>query len=321
MNDYKEFLNKCIDNKNDRVSRPTSLFKYRPFDEYSFDMLENEYIYLCKAENLDDPSECVVSINIDNLYDVVNDTLRRECCEQILKNIKTYTSDENYEIVRSKMYMMLTPDFKVRRHFLLEFSSELQEMAPGADVSPLVNWFANIPEMLDKPEMKSQINLLLLKGINARKETGVCSLAESSDIDDMWKNYADNDTGYCVEYDFTNFENLNELFPVVYEDNKETNIVMQLIATFLGQIIYQLSQQQLNADRSQYLRLFLTKDTKWAYQKEWRVIDEADKKLKAPKIKRIIVGKNASESNIQRISSYCFKKGIAVEMRGKLDAI
>lgn len=44
--------------KGNKSSVPNSLFKYRPFDEFTYDMLENEYLYLCPAKRLDDPSEC-----------------------------------------------------------------------------------------------------------------------------------------------------------------------------------------------------------------------------------------------------------------------
>ena len=312
MNNKIDFLNKCIDKK-EEVSRQTSFFKYRPFDEFTFDMLEKDYVYLCSAEKLDDPSECVTSINMENYYDVVNDTLRRECVEQIMKMIKPYMSEDNYELAINEMYRIMTPSFNMRNNFLLDHSFELQKMCPNVDIAPVINWLVNIPKMLDDPKIKPQIEMLLLKGINARKETGICSLAESCDIQDMWDNYADNESGYCIEYDLSDYEFKNMIFPVVYEDNKETNLVMQTVATFLGQMIFQLSNNQIDADRSQFLRLFLTKETKWAYQKEWRLINNANEKLKAPFIKRIILGKNVRSEDKEKMFLFCTKHNIKLE--------
>ena len=51
-------------------SGPRSLYKYRPFDKYTFDMLENKYVFLCVASALDDPSECVVTIDKERYLDV-----------------------------------------------------------------------------------------------------------------------------------------------------------------------------------------------------------------------------------------------------------
>ena len=50
-------------------SIPQTLYKYRPFDKYALDMLENEYLYLCAAKNLDDPSECTVSFDLQSVVD------------------------------------------------------------------------------------------------------------------------------------------------------------------------------------------------------------------------------------------------------------
>ena len=56
-----KYLNRMI-RKEDCVEfkSPDSLFKYRPFDDYTFDMLENKYLYLCPAENEDDETEFII---------------------------------------------------------------------------------------------------------------------------------------------------------------------------------------------------------------------------------------------------------------------
>jgi hypothetical protein len=309
MQDKNELLNQAIDKKHE-VCRPTILFKYRPFDELTFDMLGNGYIYLCPAEKLDDPSECVTTVDMENYYDILNNTLRRECVELILNMVKPYTSQDNYEMARNMVYRIMTPDFRMRNNFLLDYSSELQEMCPNIDTSPIMNWLVNIPSLLDDQKYKPQIETLLLKGLNAREEIGICSLAESCDIEDMWTKYANNDTGYCIEYDLSEYEFKHYLFPVVYEDNKETNLIIQTVATFIGQMIFHLSNKQANVDRSQFLRLFLTKDTKWAYQKEWRIIDKAGDKIKSPNIRKIILGKNIHPADKINIIKFCNEKDI-----------
>ena len=74
-------------NKGAAYNGPTSLFKYRPFDQYTFDMLESNYLFLCKAEKLDDPTECITSLDIQNLYDLERDGLKRQCVFQIVETI------------------------------------------------------------------------------------------------------------------------------------------------------------------------------------------------------------------------------------------
>lgn len=54
---------------------------------------------------------------------------------------------------------------------------------PGVSIAPLVNWIISIPEMLDKLEISEQLKPLFMTEYNARKETGICSLAESNNVE------------------------------------------------------------------------------------------------------------------------------------------
>lgn len=186
---------------------PELLYKYRPFDDYTFDMLENEYFFLCPAEKEDDETECLTTVDFDRLIDLNTNNLKRECINQIIDLIKPYSTEENYEIVKNKILAITRKDGTVPANFVNDLSLELQKMAPpGVNITSLVNLIVNIPEMLDKPEISKQLKQLFTTAYNARKETGICSLAESNDIDYMWDNYAANSTGYCIEYDLSDYE-------------------------------------------------------------------------------------------------------------------
>lgn len=170
---------------------PKLLYKYRPFDEYTFDMLENEYIFLCPAEKEDDETECLTTVDFDRLVDLTTNNLKRECVNQIIDLIRPYSTEESYGIIKNKILAITRKDGTVPANFMLDLSLELQEMAPpGVNIAPLVNWIVNIPEMLEKSEISEQIKQLFMIACNARKETGICSLAESNNIDYMWDNYA-----------------------------------------------------------------------------------------------------------------------------------
>lgn len=76
-----------------------------------------------------------------------------------------------------------------------------------------------------------------------------------------------------------------------------------------------MTNGQIDADKSQYFRLFLTKDTKWEYQKEWRILGKANEHMTAPKIKTIYIGKNASSDNRQKMREYCDKHNITLVVK------
>lgn len=296
-------------------SGPKYLYKYRPFDDHAFDMLENEYVWLSKASSLDDPTECKVTINEKNYFDLVNNTFRREVVDQLLEFLYPYSSKETNEICKQLIYKCMTPDFRIRKNFLLDTSFELKELAPDVPdemIVNLVNWMANIPEMIDQPNIKPQFEALIMAGLEAREKMGICSLADSPNNEELWKNYAKDSTGYCVEYEMDNYEYNNLLFPVDYVEERQTNLVVQLVKSFIGHMITQLSNNQLQADKSSYLRLFTTKNIIWDYQKEWRLLGKANDKMKAPKIKAIYLGKNINNINKQKMVEYVEKRKIDI---------
>jgi hypothetical protein len=309
------YLNNFILTKSNFIyGGPKYLYKYRPFDEFTFDMLENEYVYLCPAEKEDDETECLTTVDFDKLLDLETNNLKRECMNQIIELIRPYSTEENYENAKNRILAITRKDGTVPANFMLDLSLELQEMAPDYKdiIVQLVNWIVGLPEMLDKPEISSQLKPLFLTAYNARKETGICSLAESNNIEYMWDNYARNSSGYCIEYDLSDYEYNVGVLPVIYQDERETNIIMQLVGSFIGQMITGFSNGQIQADSSHFIRLFLTKYTRWAYQNEWRLLGKANDKMKAPKIKRIYLGENVSEDNRIRITAFCDKAGIEI---------
>ena len=83
----------------------------------------------------------------------------------------------------------------------------------------------------------------------------------------MWAHYANNHTGFCIEYDFTSLGYNNtltkNLFPVGYE-TKRYNITNLFKMALSGKY-----------DTRIKLLFFLMnlKHSSWSYEKEWRIID------------------------------------------------
>lgn len=291
-------------NKKD-ITVPSFLYKYRKFDEHTFDMLENRYVYLCPAENLDDPSECKVDFSVQDFYDLKSNRLTLKGIEMLLGFVRPHTTEENFQLVRSIVARMLMPDGSVRRNLLLDSCFEIQELVPGIDTAPLIHWLGTIPEKMNELPIRLKFIELFSLAHDARRDMGICSLSELKDCDKLWNDYADNQRGYCIEYDLREYENINLLFPVVYQDNRENNIVASILGSFIGEMIYGISYGQAAVDKSQYIRLFLTKDTYWSYQQEWRLLGDANQKLPAPKISAIYLGKNMAAPDKRKIVDYC----------------
>ena len=308
-----EYVNYVLLNKNADYQGPSSLFKCRNFDEYTFDMLENNYLYLCVAERLDDETECLTTLDIDNLYDVEKDNLKAMCVFKIMDNVKPYTSEENYERINGIIGRILNGDGTIEPRHLLAFQSEIKELAPGINVDHLINYLLEIPKRLDNPEINEKMKLLISIAKEARGTMKICALCEEPNNKDVWKRYGGDGSGYCVEYDMTGFNPANMVYPVLYADERNTDIVLSLIASFIGQTIIGMTMGQIKPDVSQFLKLFITKNKQWECQNEWRIISDEKDRIGSPKINRIIVGKKATEENRLKMAEFCKRRNIPLE--------
>ena len=308
------YLNQVLSKKdNPRYAGPKSLYKYRPFDQFSFDMLENDYIFLCVASGLDDPSECVVTIDIENCFNEQEVIVNFDIFNNILQFVRPYTSQENYEKLYSKIQGIYNSSSSYEE-FMSTLGDTVQELACDTDINSIIDLMKSIPVLIDNSPKKGEYERVIRGLVEARNNVGICSLAESNDIEDMWMNYANNYSGYCVEFDMADYEYNKYLLPVIYEVQKETDLINSIVKNILGQTIFALSKEQIDIERNHILKLLTTKDVKWSYQKEWRLVGDANFKLKAPPIKRIIIGSNVEETNKNKMIEICEKLKIKYEI-------
>ncbi|MDY4787837.1 MAG: hypothetical protein SO253_00800 [Bacilli bacterium] len=76
-----------------------------------------------------------------------------------------------------------------------------------------------------------------------------------------------------------------------------------------------MSNKQIVEDRSQFIRLFTTKNTKWEYQNEWRLIGDSCYRIAALKNSKIIIGKNASPKDKTKMIEYYNENNIQYEIK------
>ena len=298
---------------------PTTLFKYRPFDAYTFSMLENNSLFLSGAYKQDDETECMTKIDTYELFDYYANNLKPLCVETIISLVKPYCRSDNYERVRFLIHKAVLRNGKVRNDVLLDIIPEIKELLPGFDSAHLFNFLANIPEKLDKEEIKEQVEGLIALAIDAQHKTGICSLTANSNDDDLWRRYSSNQTGYCIEYDLSDYKYKSMVLPVVYDDNRNERIITAIMGNFIGELVTAISHEEIKADNTHFLRLFLSKYTKWEQQNEWRIIGDPDVEFPAPRIKRIILGTNVSKENEEKMRDYCNKNRIDVfKIKGDL---
>lgn len=270
---------------------PTSLFKYKALNEYTYDLIKTDLIFLPKYNILNDAFEGHVTFNELTLLNII--------IEKILKDssIKNMPLNNYEKIINSK-----NP------------KDELEKWVYEDNENPKLD-FEEFSLKINE-SLKKTMKTCLSKLINQIKnKTFVLSFSEENTLNTMWSHYADSNKGICIEYDFydCNFINLlnfchktKYLYDTDYREHTED--LHNIPDTF----IYNFSVEP-----------FLRKTFDWKYEKEWRFIlpdfsylINLSKKigekqfLKLPKPKAIYLGIFTEEKDKKLIKDICNKREI-----------
>ncbi len=293
---------------------PNFLYKYRDFDEHTFDMIENQYIYLAEPKKLDDQFECKVNELDTSLKRLSDEELHKILDYAIIKKIVDLLPKQNQFLMKEVEKSCFEADAFSREKYIMFFmkknkksSKEIQEVISKSDV------LAN--KLLENEEFKNVIHTLLKLLNDLRTDTGICSLAEKKDNQVMWTMYANHYKGCCIEYDFSSeLDNPNylgccyKLYPVLYKKKRDFNIVGFLTAIIMNAFLEEkIQKKNYPSFLKEFLSIILTKGKDWEFQREWRLIDSCKTKHPAPKIKAIYLGSNVKEANKQKILDYAEK--------------
>lgn len=97
-----EILNKQLLKQYDYINKlPKKLYKYREFNEYSYDSLINNYIFLSRASNLDDETECDAIFEPHKYFNLIDGALEQEVINIILLSLKDAMNEDDYNIIKS----------------------------------------------------------------------------------------------------------------------------------------------------------------------------------------------------------------------------
>ena len=153
--------------------------------------------------------------------------------------------------------------------------------------------------------------------LNLNELIGAFCMCDSMSNDQLWSLYADNFAGYCIEYDLTepckskgSIRLISNLYPVIYSKKKDDDWFKMLYEAIVKTINIRGKASQFDSGiffHHWLLRTLCTKKESWAYEKEWRVLGEADKPYNGPLISAIIVGHNISKKDFEEIQSYSQK--------------
>lgn len=310
----KDFLNFRVmpeSCKNDEIKEkiediyskiPKKLYKYRKFDKYTFDMIQNDYVFLSSANILDDPFDCLSTFDLENIVKKDSLKLTNQMIELILDSVSQYgdLKKEDKNILK-EIIELSTDNGNIRSDILkvgLEKTNILNENQTNVLISLNNNFDSNLLELSNDGTLKSIFEYF----INSKDKFGVCSLTTRFDNKAMRSLYADTYKGYCIEYEITNNEHiLNKLYPVIYSKNFNNNVVTNTIKFLFESMIFYMMENQRITEIGCLINLICNKDKDWEFQDEWRLIGEPNTKMQGIKINKIYLGLDVSKTNEESI--------------------
>ncbi len=285
IDEYNHLMFKSINNDYDTIKAailknqymPEIVYKYRSISDRNLDALENNFLMAASPSTLNDPYEGALYIDYKNRWKIVYERL-----------IKSFYEKTGYQLA------IEIENINDSDTLFYELMNCLG--IPSTDFEFWRNYYNVTNEMLEQKllEMQNEIKLI---GDDLHR---VCSFSQSNGSNPMWAHYGDNFKGYCVGYNFK--ENNNDLtdllLPVRYTDS-----FLELDDTFFdGSPI----------NKSILMDSLTRKSTQWNYEEEWRLLMQSDnsglhQKVQLPNPKVIILGKDISEANQERLVSIADK--------------
>ena len=139
----------------------------------------------------------------------------------------------------------------------------------------------------------------------------------------MWEHYADNYSGYCIEYDFSIWENLPfddiknliYIFPVSYLEEKppfDVEPYFQLaVKSFYGE---EMPTELLLSIEIELNKQLLRKHLDYDFEKEWRftIKHTCGQTLLFPFVSAIYLGKDITKENETRLFEIAAKLNVKV---------
>ena len=263
---------------------PKRLFKFRGTAKHNFDNFENDSLSLSEAFKLNDPFECALSVVSESFFfeqlrEAFLKTMlgNNHFSEDDIKMMKKCSEDKFYEIVENK--------------------SELFSKYPKGTLKSFSNKV--IKDFCDSTNDKACAQNL--------SNIYICALSETNKSPAMWAHYADEFSGFCIEYDFSDFiwqPLWCSLNPVVY-----TNKIPDFSEYFSN-------NKYFNNLISTYAAMIKAED--WSYEREWRLIIPLGKQesgfflVNAPRPKAIYLGLRISEENENKLIAAAKNKNIKI---------
>ncbi|MDD4680434.1 MAG: DUF2971 domain-containing protein [Clostridia bacterium] len=252
-----EFIKRCFDNENvDDFSYgmlikdkhiPNRLYRYRKFNVHSLDEIKNQHIKVVSPKTFNDLLDTRAKVDFRVMFQGDNPKIK-----------DSYKKHMGNHMTQEKLDELLSGDDWYDK-ILREASTQAAKAHNDAKLSP-----GYIENALKTVVDKQIIEINEVAGEMWQSIVHCCCFSETKDNNAMWSHYAQNSTGFCIEYDMTKFTHRDFqrrfMYLVIYTDelpdatetirNRQPQTKTSFLATWVS----------------------VHKKTEWSYEKEWRLI-------------------------------------------------
>lgn len=279
IEEFNELLFKTINSEEATIkaaklkfeNMPDIVYKYRTASDDHLEALKNNILYASAPSCLNDPYEGSLYVDFKKRWKVLYQTFL----------------DLFYKQTGLRLAISVD-DFADQDSFIIEFAK-----CTGIYEHELKSFkymWSIADKMAEAGLQKFQENLK----IENDKLHRICSFSDVNDSPPMWSHYSADYTGFCIGYNIKELNNdlTDLLLPVRYTDE-----ILEVDDSFFN---------GGKPNNSFYIDSLTRKSTQWSFEHEWRLLILAKSKQKSQAIdlpipKQIILGKNISEKNENRI--------------------
>jgi hypothetical protein len=239
------------------------LFKYRQDNPNAEKIITEGKVWLSRPAQLNDPLECGIAPVAASLRSSFRSQSRKTAIDSLVVSVSNCAR-------RLDAYHGLSA--KDAKRWLFQFKRlTLQKQQFAAVVAFYKDRRISPPPDPDAffDEVECQL-----------KNVGILSLSETAENQPMWAHYADNHAGLAFGFEKTEASMLgngDHTFPVTYTDAKPV-----MTTVFPSQWSFSFTQdaritasQRLAFTDPFFRAAISTKTTEWAYEREWRYVEES----------------------------------------------
>lgn len=285
---------------------PKHFYRYRKANKDNINDVKNNTAWFSKPSSFGDLVDFTINTDLEaemkDLEEHSDEINKKLAITFINLWLKPYGTTVNENMVEEAL-KIFNEDGTVGKEAAFNF---LSQKMPSYASDSYANKLVNATDPNNQTEVLKAVKGFFdyYKDLNTRirNETYVLCLAEENDNIPMWELYAENETGFCIEYEFPKEKFIGQrvllnLLPMYYGDKEQIK--------FFDVLINSLTADKLinGISIDDYSRWFLssyTKDPGYAFQKEWRIVfteEMGGNSQRFPFAKSITLGAKISPEN------------------------